>query len=253
MNFKDLFSQQAADYSKFRPTYPPELFAYLAEFSAAKQCAWDCGTGNGQAAAELAGYFAQVFATDPSERQLAAATPHPHVQYLVATAEDSKLAAHSVDLTTVAQAFHWFKHPLFFDEVRRVSKPGAGLALWTYELCHIDAAVDAIVLDYYRNIVGRYWEPERKLVETGYKTVDVPFEEVAVAPFAMHAQWSLAHLLGYLGTWSATQAMIRDVKHNPLEDLAPRLAQVWGESQASRAVSWQLGIRVFRVSAPKLI
>ncbi len=249
MNFKDLFSQQAADYSKYRPTYPHELFTYLATLSAAKEWAWDCGTGNGQAAVELASYFESVVATDPSEKQLAAAQVNPRVQYHAATAEESKLASHTIDLTTVAQAFHWFKHPLFFDEVRRVSKPqGAVLAIWTYELCQISTEVDAVVLDFYRNGIGSYWEPERKLVESGYKTIKVPFEELQVPSFAMRAEWTLQQLVGYLGTWSATQAAARALKVNPIEQVAPRLLEAWGSEQVVRPVTWQLGIRVFRVS-----
>ena len=37
--FKDLFSGHAADYARFRPTYPPELFAWLAEVSSARELA----------------------------------------------------------------------------------------------------------------------------------------------------------------------------------------------------------------------
>src|SRR5207245_7750338 len=48
MSFKDHFSKQAADYAKFRPRYPRELFEYLGNIAPSRQLAWDCGTGNGQ-------------------------------------------------------------------------------------------------------------------------------------------------------------------------------------------------------------
>ena len=51
--FKDLFSLQAADYARFRPVYPPELYAWLAAQAPARQLAVDVGTGNGQAAIAL--------------------------------------------------------------------------------------------------------------------------------------------------------------------------------------------------------
>ena len=249
MDFKDLFSQQSAEYSRFRPTYPTALFSYLATLPAAQNRAWDCGTGNGQAAIKLAPHFETVVATDPSPSQLKAAAPHAGVQYHAATAEASKLEAHTIDLTTVAQALHWFKHPLFFEEVRRVSKTkGSVLAVWTYELCRITPEVDTVVLDYYRNVVGKYWEPERKLVETGYKTIVVPFDELAAPDFPMTAEWTFPQLLGYLGTWSATQAATRALGRNPLESLAPRLQQAWGADMSARPVVWDLGVRIFRVS-----
>ena len=57
MSFKDHFSKQAADYAKFRPSYPREMFEYLGTITATRQLAWDCATGNGQAAVELATAF----------------------------------------------------------------------------------------------------------------------------------------------------------------------------------------------------
>src|SRR6185437_2828314 len=98
----------------------------------------------GQAAVALAEYFEKVIATDLSEKQLANAQKHPRVEYAVATAERSGLADQSVDLVTVAQAFHWFSHAVFYDEVRRVLKPGAPLAVWCYELCFVDPEIDRL-------------------------------------------------------------------------------------------------------------
>ena len=54
---KDLFSKQAEDYAKYRPVYPKELFEYILQFVTEKNTAWDCATGNGQAAFALAQYF----------------------------------------------------------------------------------------------------------------------------------------------------------------------------------------------------
>jgi hypothetical protein len=70
MRFKDHFSRQAADYAKFRPHYPQELFDYLGGIAPSRQLAWDCGTGNGQAAVGLASVLERVIATDASEKQI---------------------------------------------------------------------------------------------------------------------------------------------------------------------------------------
>ena len=64
MSFKDHFSRQAADYATFRPHYPAEIFQYLGTVVPSRKLAWDCGTGNGQAAAGLASVFGRVIATD---------------------------------------------------------------------------------------------------------------------------------------------------------------------------------------------
>src|SRR5690606_4114436 len=68
--FEDHFSQIAASYAQYRPQYPPTLYAYLAQNAPGRALAWDCATGNGQAALGLAAYFDQVIATDASAEQI---------------------------------------------------------------------------------------------------------------------------------------------------------------------------------------
>src|SRR4051812_22896386 len=74
--FKDHFSKQAVDYAKFRPRYPKELFRWLASIAPDTELAWDCATGSGQAAVELADCFGRVIATDASQKQIANAERH---------------------------------------------------------------------------------------------------------------------------------------------------------------------------------
>ena len=54
---KDHFSTESEKYAQFRPHYPSEFFGYLNEITSHKEIAWDCGTGNGQVAFELARSF----------------------------------------------------------------------------------------------------------------------------------------------------------------------------------------------------
>src|SRR5437764_2789848 len=122
MEFKDHFSKQAVDYAKFRPRYPKKLFRWLASIAPGTELAWDCATGSGQAAVELAECFDRVIAIDASEKQIANAERHPCVEYRIATAEQSGLEAGSVDVVTVAQALHWFDLQQFYAEARRVLK-----------------------------------------------------------------------------------------------------------------------------------
>ena len=104
------------------------LFHYLAAHAPATQLAWDCGTGNGQAAAGLVERFARVVATDPSATQIANARPQPRVEYRVAM-YDTGLEAGSVQLVTAAQALHWMDVDAFVAEARRVLQPGGRLAV----------------------------------------------------------------------------------------------------------------------------
>ena len=121
--FKDHFSKQAAGYARFRPRYPQKLFDYLASIAASRQVAWDCGTGNGQAAVGLASVFDRVIATDASEKQIANAESHERVDYRVAPAENSGIGSATIDLIMVAQALHWFDlGPFLRGSATRVEK-----------------------------------------------------------------------------------------------------------------------------------
>lgn len=246
MKFKDLFSGHSQDYAKFRPHYPKELFSYLSSLVAEREQAWDCGTGNGQAAIELANYFSCVRATDPSMKQLESATTHEKVIYSQAKAEDSGLNDQSVSLVTVAQAFHWFEQDRFFSEVRRVVRPKGVMAIWCYELAEIQPDVDAVMMKLYDGILGPYWEKERKLVDEGYRKVHFPFERIVSPVFDMKAHWSLEHYIGYLGTWSGRQNFLKKEGYDPLELLFPEFEKAWG-MDSKKPVSWPVALHVFRI------
>jgi SAM-dependent methyltransferase len=245
MTYKDLFSQQGSDYSRYRPSYPSGLFTWLARDLPNHDLAVDIGAGSGQATAGLAAHFGKVIAIEPSQGQLAhARTSLPNVEYRVGGAEATGLNSASADLMVAAQAFHWFDQARFFGEVRRVVRARGRLAVWCYGLSQITPEVDAVVHDLYEGYLGPFWEPERRMVENGYRDVVFPFQEIAVPPFDMQTRWSLLHLVGFLGTWSPLKPYIKARGENPLELLLPRLESAWSDA-GERVVSWPLAVRVF--------
>ncbi|GBF79696.1 methyltransferase domain-containing protein [Aphanothece sacrum] len=116
MSFKDYFSQTASDYAIYRPHYPKNLFTFLNTLVQEHGVAWDCATGNGQVANQLVNYFDQVYASDGSEQQISQAQNNERINYFVSLAENSLLESNSIDLITVAQAFHWFNQEAFWTE-----------------------------------------------------------------------------------------------------------------------------------------
>lgn len=247
MKFKDHFSGQAADYAQFRPRYPEALFRYLSALAPSRGTAWDCATGNGQAAVALAAHFERVIATDASGTQIANAEPHEGVEYRTAPAEQSGIASGSVGLVTVAQALHWFDIPAFVDEAKRVLQPRGIIACWTYNLLSVTREIDALVQEFYATTTGPFWPPEREIVEAGYQTIDFPFDEVTPPPFQMQTLWTVEQLLGYLRTWSATQKFIAARGFDPVSLLGDELREHWQPPESARLVTWPLSMRVGRV------
>lgn len=245
--FKDHFSGHAAGYSTYRPTYPPRLFQWLAETAPRLGRAWDAGTGNGQAAVDLAEHFASVVGTDGSATQLAHATRHPRVEYRVAPAEESGLPTGWADLVTVAQALHWFDLSRFYAEARRVLAADGLLAVWCYGDCRLDdPTVDRIVHRYNRDTVEEYWPPERDLVLAEYRSIPFPFREVATPSVRLEAFWTLPQLAGYLRSWSATTRCARVTGRDPVAAVEEALERVWGPPDSARVVSWPLTVRAGR-------
>lgn len=244
--FADHFSRDPVAYARFRPGYPPELFAWLATLPARRSVAWDCGTGTGQAAALLTAHFDLVVGSDPSRAQLAAADRSSGARYFAGSSESSALAAKRVDLVTVAQALHWFDRDRFYREVDRVIAPGGAFAAWSYGVLRSTPAVDAVIAHFYDQTVGPWWPPERALVENGYRDITIPIEEAAAPPFAIEARLTLEELLGYIRTWSAVGRFIAGKGYDPIPELGEALGPVWGDPAVGREISWPLTVRAGR-------
>jgi SAM-dependent methyltransferase len=245
--YADHFSRLAPAYASCRPAYPDGLFDYLAGLVNRHDLAWDCAAGSGQATIPLARRFNRVIATDISPAMLGQAPRHPGVEYRVAPEGASGLGDATADLVSVAQALHWLDIESFYAEVDRVLVPGGVLAVWTYGAQHLDEpALESVLRHFYAEVVGPHWPPGRRHVESGYRTLPFPFPELEPPALAMQELWTLPHLLGYVGTWSATQRFRDVVGHDPLDQLAKDLAQHWGDPATTRLIRWPLALRVGR-------
>lgn len=247
MSFQDHFSTQATGYAKARPTYPRALYDELARLAPGHALAWDAGSGNGQAAVALAERFERVVATEPSAAQLSSAVPHPRVSYHQAAEQAAILADASVDLLTVAQAAHWFDRAVYYEEARRVAKPSAIVALWTYAHCMITPELDVAVNHFYDHVVGPYWPPERVHCVNGYSDFDFPFRELPFPAVTMEVAWNLDDFVEYLATWSSVVRYRKEKGHDPLPALRTELLSLWGDPESRRVIGWQLAGRIGRI------
>lgn len=242
---KDNFSTQAAEYAIYRPAYPVELYDFLFKLVEQKDTAWDCATGNGQVARILAQHFRQVYATDISEKQLSQALKLPNILYKVESSDQVNVADQSFDLITVAQAIHWFNFEAFYSEVKRTLKPNGLIAVMGYGLMLIDKKVDQVIYKLYEDILGKYWDSERRYIEEGYKTIPFPFEEITAPHFQIKTTWNFNQLIGYLNTWSSLQHYKKANERNPLEYVMIELKEAWG-NDAEKEVRFPVLLRVGR-------
>lgn len=241
---KDRFSQHARQYATFRPTYPKALYDFIFSHTKKFDAAWDCGTGNGQVARDLVLKFKKVYATDISEKQLANAYQAPTIFYST-SGEATNFPDHQFDLITVAQAIHWFDIPKFYEEVKRVATNDAVLAVWGYSLLSISPAMDEIVNHFYTQVVGTYWDAERKLIDQQYKTIPFPFEEIETREFKFSVDWTLEEFRGYISTWSAVQKYIGADQLNPVDDFMKAIRPLWNDER--QTINFPLFMRLGRV------
>lgn len=247
LDFKDHFSKSSADYATYRPSYPLDLVTKLADLCTAQNRVLDCGCGTGQLSVLLADSFTEVIATDASAAQIAKAKQKDNVTYKTALAEQSGLAAASVDLITVAQAAHWLDLDKFYKEVARVARPNAVLALITYGVLQVEGAADSLVQSFYYQTIAPYWPAERRHVEDGYQSLPFPFTEITVPAITMQECWNLDELMGYFNTWSAVKEAKKALGFNPVDQLRIALLPEWGNPESKKKIVWPLSIRAGKV------
>lgn len=249
MPFRDYFSEQAQGYARHRPHYPEPMFEYLSSLAPSRALAWDCGTGNGQAALALAERFQQVVATDASAAQIASAFSHQRITYRVEPSEETSIPSSSVDLITVGTAVHWFDFEPFYAEVRRVGRAGAILAVWTYHLPVIDPEIDGFLEDFYRDTLAGYWPERIRYLDQRYQTLPFPFKEIRPPYFEMQANWNLERLIGFLASWSAVRKLVESRGEQAFARQIDMLEQLWGARSREREIRWPLHFRIGDIHA----
>lgn len=256
----DLFCKQADLYAETRPTYPAELFQFIASKTPNHDLAWDAGTGNGQAAVSLAGIFKRVIGTDTSKEQLSLAAKLPNIDYhhfpsTVSSGEISSLVKPgTVDLITVAQAIHWFDLPVFYSAANlALRRPHGVLAAWCYTIPKINESVDAVLSKLYGES-KHFWDERRKMVDERYGSIEFPWEAVEGADgtepveFVSEVMMDLGRLLAYTRTWSAYQIAKGQGVELLTNDMVSHFEAAWGgDVDVVKAVKFPVFLRIGKV------
>ncbi|SER80517.1 Methyltransferase domain-containing protein [Gracilibacillus ureilyticus] len=123
-----LFTGKSEIYSCNRPNYPKAIINEIMKGTPMKQDSViaDIGSGTGILTQQLLSYHVNVYAVEPNQemRSIAEKELSDHVNFtsVNGTAENTNLDKGSIDLITVAQAFHWFNRGAFRKECERILK-----------------------------------------------------------------------------------------------------------------------------------
>jgi SAM-dependent methyltransferase len=197
---------------------------------------------------DLAEWFGEVVATDVSAQQISEAPRRSNVMWIAAAAESPPLRSSSVDVIAAAQALHWFDHERFNAEVRRVAAPGAVIAVWTYAAGRMEGTVGEALRRFTFETMGPYWPPERRHVDSEYRSIPFPFDRIPTPGFQLEDDWPLARLVGFFRTWSAVLQYRRKHGDDPVRAIEREMAELWGDPASTRRIVWPLFLIAGRVS-----
>lgn len=223
-----LFNDKSDLYARARPQYPAELFSFIKTLVPNVATAWDCATGNGQAAIGLSKIFDHIYATDISDGQIANHLNVENATFLVSPAEDTKFSDNMFDLVNVAQALHWFDLDEFWPEIVRVLKPGGAFITYSYAWFSVTPDIDAVVESEVKSVIASYWAPNNQLAIDGYRDVAFPFEKLSVPNIDIRVEWNFDQMINYLHTWSATRRCMDAQGPEFFDNASEKLKQVWG-------------------------
>ena len=181
------FSPRVDDYVRYRPSYPLEIAALLADECglSAHSVVADVGCGTGLLAKLFLDFGCRVIGIEPNadmrragDRFLGAYDKFGSVD---ARAEQTGFEDASVDLVTAGQAFHWFDAAAARLEFRRILR----LPRWVVLIWNEREVPESGFLRGYEDLLNRY--------ATEYGRVDhrrIKRDEIAA--FFGHGNWKLA-------------------------------------------------------------
>lgn len=214
-------ASHAADYVAFRPTYSKSVIDVLLDYVSRRggggfDRAVDLACGSGQSTFPLCKDFRHCVGIDISPEQIAQARAMgkkleiTNAEFKVADATHLPVESSSVDLITIATAWHWITDKdRLYSECKRVLKPGGCLAVYSYNLVKIeDPVVTELIHTFYAKL-DAYWHPEFNYIRNNYRDVVLPFSEVERFETTMCCRTSLPGLIGFLASLSSYRTYLK--------------------------------------------
>ncbi len=231
-----------------RPQYPKALFEFLGQLPQANRVAYDCATGSATTAQQLTPYFENVIASDLCFHQVVQPQALNQVMFLSALAEKMPLRDQSIDLITVAQAWHWFDQQAFEQEAHRVLVPGGYVAIWGYDSISVNEEIDALLSHFNQQVLNNYWPAEKQPISQLYQSFPRLLEPLPAPLFKQTDFWNFSQLMEYVKSWSAIQRLIQAEGNDAVATLEYQAQKLWGLPKAIKEICWPITLRLARKS-----
>ncbi|TBR42504.1 class I SAM-dependent methyltransferase [Marinomonas agarivorans] len=233
---ESLFNISSSGYAKGRPTYPAELYLWLAQQAKNRERVWDCACGTGQVSVDLTAYFTHVEASDISEEHIAEATPHRKIHYQVSSSETTSYPDNHFDVICVGQALHCFDLERFWPEAIRLLKPEGLFVCWGYSGLKISDEFDQIIANSVLPSLLPHWPKQNKIIWNRYSKIDFPFEMIQVPDFELSLKWNAYRVFDYMKTWTAWRALPEQEANILLNAAWEKVVEIWPDPNQKRVI-----------------
>lgn len=248
MDSKLRFTDRVSSYVKSRPGYPREVIELLREECGLGPAAVvaDIGSGTGMLSRMLLENAQTVCGVEPNQamREAAKADLAQYANFLTVDgcAENTALASTSVDLITVAQAFHWFNQDDARHEFLRVLKPNGWTALiWNdrrLEGTPIAEAYERLLLEF-----GTDYEQVRSRGKASVENLDRFFGHSEHKRASFENSQALDRE-GFIGRALSASYMPNE-GHPRYEAMVSQLKQIFDENQGGGHVTLEYTTNVY--------
>jgi len=161
------YNGKQKDYSKYRPSYPKELFEFLVkDFNLRNKDIVELGAGTGKFSKIVSTYCNKVYYVEPNIDMINKGKEYcngcHNITFINNSAENTQLPSKIADIIFAVQSFHWFDKNSVKEEVKRILKHNGYFAIvwndWEDENNEFSQKYFKYISDWNTKLTGRKYQ-----------------------------------------------------------------------------------------------